>query len=101
MSAPYKVTPVFDDDSLPAGLRRVHSTKAGTWGVIRLLEGRLQLAFPDSGESFVLTPDLPGLVAPQEPHLVEPLEPFRMQVEFHRAPPAIPAARAARAASSA
>ena len=100
MSEPYKVTAVFDEETLPAGLRRVHSTKAGTWGLIRVLEGRLRLAFPDTGEAFQLSPQAPGLVAPEEPHLVEPLEPFRMQVEFHRKRPASPAARGARASAS-
>ncbi|HEX8668048.1 MAG TPA: DUF1971 domain-containing protein [Allosphingosinicella sp.] len=56
MSKAYKVTAVFDEETLPAGLRRVHSTKAGTWGLIRVLEGRLRLAFPDTGEAFQLSP---------------------------------------------
>jgi tellurite resistance-related uncharacterized protein len=93
--APYKVTPEFDEASLPAGLRRVHSTKEGCWGVIRLSEGRLRLSFPETGRETVLSPDAPGLVAPGEPHLVEPLGPFRMRVEFYRSPPASAAARSA------
>jgi tellurite resistance-related uncharacterized protein len=86
--APYKVTPVFDEISLPAGLRRGHATKPGVWGVIRLLEGRLRLVVAESGEESVLTPDHPGLVLPQQSHFVEPLGQMRMQVEFHHAPPA-------------
>ena len=27
----YKSTPVFDQDTVPAGLRRAHSTAAGVW----------------------------------------------------------------------
>jgi tellurite resistance-related uncharacterized protein len=87
-AAPYKVTPEFDQDSLPAGLRRVHSTKEGCWGLIRVSEGRLRLIFPEAGREGVIGPDTPGLVAPGEPHLVEPLGPFRMRVEFYRDPPA-------------
>lgn len=90
MSAPYKSTPVFDAETLPQGLRRVHSTKEGTWGVIRILEGRLRLSFPEKGREEVLTPERPGLVRPAEPHLVEPLGPFKMQVDFHHAPPPMP-----------
>ena len=41
MLAPYKRTPVFDETTLPDGLRREHRTKAGVWGIIRVLEGRL------------------------------------------------------------
>jgi tellurite resistance-related uncharacterized protein len=89
VSAPYKSTPVFDAETLPQGLRRVHSTKEGTWGLIRVLEGQLRLFFPDTGREEVLTPERRGLVCPGEPHLVEPLGPFRMQVDFYRTPPAI------------
>jgi tellurite resistance-related uncharacterized protein len=99
-AVPYKVTPVFDESTLPAGLRRLHSTKEGVWGIVRLLEGRLRLRFPETGRDLVLTPGVPGLVEPGEPHLVEPLSPFRMQVEFYRDRPPIPEARAAPAASS-
>lgn len=86
MADPYSSSPVFDQATLPAALRRDHSTKAGVWGVIRVLEGRLALRFADREE--VLTPERPGLVRPEEPHHVEPLsEVMRMQVEFHDAEP--------------
>ena len=78
--APYRITPVFDQHSLPAGLRREHRTKPGVWGVIRILEGRVRLVRA-TGVS-VLTPEQPGLVEPEEPHWVEPIGPIRMQVEF-------------------
>jgi tellurite resistance-related uncharacterized protein len=97
---PYKVTPVFDESTLPDGLRRVHSTKEGVWGIVRLLEGRLKLLFPETGRDLVLTPDVPGLLEPCEPHLVEPLSPFRMRVEFYRDRPSTPEARAAPASPS-
>ena len=77
---PYRVTPVFDQHSLPAGLRREHRTKPGVWGLIRVLDGRVRLVKP-TGVS-VLTPERPGLVEPEEPHWVEPLGPISMQVEF-------------------
>ena len=83
--APYRSTPVFDESSLPAALRRHHSTKAGVWGVIRVLEGRLRLE-TEAGET-LLTPGSPGLVQPQEIHRVEPLGSMRMQVDFYDAPP--------------
>jgi tellurite resistance-related uncharacterized protein len=92
MEAPYKTTPVFDDSTLPAGLRRVHSTKEGVWGLVRIVEGRLRLSFPDSGRELLLTPDSPGLIEPCEPHFVEPLSPFRMRVEFYRSSPSSPSA---------
>jgi tellurite resistance-related uncharacterized protein len=98
---PYRTTPVFDESTLPAGLRRVHSTKAGVWGLVRMLEGRLRLSFPETGRDLVLRPGEPGLLQPCEPHSVEPLSPFRMQVEFYRSNPSIREARAAPAGPSA
>ena len=97
---PHKVTPVFDESTLPAALRRVHSTKEGVWGLVRLLEGRLRLSFPETGRDLILTPEAPGFLQPCEPHFVEPLSPFRMQVEFYRSNPSTPEAPAAPAAPS-
>ncbi len=84
---PYRKTPVFDEETLPAALRREHRTKAGVWGVIRVLEGRLRLYYAQGDAISLLDPDASGLVAPEQPHWVEPLGPMRMQVEFYdRAP---------------
>jgi tellurite resistance-related uncharacterized protein len=82
-TTPYKSTPVFDEVTLPAGLRREHRTKAGTWGVIRVLEGRLRYRVLDPSSEVILEPGRPGLVLPEQPHLVEPLGSIRMQVEFY------------------
>ena len=87
MTAPYKVTPVFDEYSLPAGLRREHRTKPGVWGIIRVLDGQVRLV--KAAEVLVLTPERPGLVEPEEPHWVEPLGRIRMQVEFFDRKPAL------------
>jgi tellurite resistance-related uncharacterized protein len=85
--APYRTTPVFDETTLPAALRREHRTKPGVWGVIRLTEGRLRLCFADGTVERVLTPSEMGLILPEQTHFVEPLGPMRMQVEFYDAPP--------------
>lgn len=80
---PYRSTPVFDEATLPAGLRREHRTKSGVWGVIRVLEGRLRYQVLDPASEAILDPTRPGLVLPDQPHLVEPLGAMRMQVEFY------------------
>ena len=83
---PYRSSPVFDETTLPAALRREHRTKAGVWGVIRVLEGEVRFVVAGGAEA-ILTPDRPGLVLPDQPHHVEPLGKMRMQVEFYdRAP---------------
>ena len=83
---PYRSTPVFDQHSLPAALRADHRTKAGVWGVIRVLEGELLLNFADGGEER-LSPDRDGRLDPERTHRVTPLGPMRMQVDFYDAPP--------------
>ena len=62
MAKPYRTTPVFDQDSLPAALRQDHSTKAGVWGLIRVLGGRLLLT--SDGGAKELAPGRPGAGPP-------------------------------------
>lgn len=80
---PYKSTPVFDENTLPAGLRREHRTRPGVWGVIRVLDGRVRYRVLDPVSEAILDPDHPGMVLPDQPHFVEPLGAIRMQVEFY------------------
>lgn len=80
---PYKRTPIFDEHSLPKGLRRKHRTKPGVWGVIRVLDGRVRYVVIEPASEVILAPGHPGLVLPDQPHLVEPLGPMRMQIEFY------------------
>ena len=82
-TSPYKRTPVFDENTLPAGLRREHRTKPGVWGIIRVLDGRLRYRVLDLVSEKILDSQNPGLVLPDQPHFVEALGPMRMQVEFY------------------
>ena len=81
----YKQTPMFDQDSLPAGLRREHRTKVGVWALIHVVEGSLRYRILDPPSEQILTAGTPGIVRPEQPHEVEPLGPMRMFVEFHAA----------------
>ena len=84
---PYKVTSVFDQDTLPGGLRRNHSTKGGVWGLVRVLEGSLRLEYADGSAERLLGPGEAGLILPEQKHRVEPLGPMRMRVEFYDSHP--------------
>lgn len=85
--AHYKSTPEFTQDSMPAGLRRSHTTAAGVWGRIVVLEGTLRYRITGAAlpETHVLMPGSPGIVEPQVEHEVEPVGNVRFLVEFHRA----------------
>jgi len=80
----YKKTPVFTQDSIPDGLARDHSTKAGVWALIHVLSGRLRYMVPSTGAEMTLEPGRPGVVEPEVTHRVAPLGPAQFYVEFYR-----------------
>lgn len=84
---PYKHTAIFDETTLPAGLRHEHRTRPGVWGVIRVLDGQLRYTVIDPSSEVILEPGHPGLIRPGEPHFVEPLGTMRMQLEFYERMP--------------
>ena len=84
-AVPYKSTPEFDETTVPAGLRARHTLKDEVWGCIVVSEGRLLYVIETDPEaSFMLRPDIPGIVAPAVPHHVEPRGHVRFHVEFLR-----------------
>lgn len=83
--AHYKSTPEFTETTIPAGLLRAHSTAAGVWGRIKVLEGKLLYReLEPAVEEHELTPDHPGIITPQAKHEVAAIGPVRFCVEFHR-----------------
>jgi len=83
MAEPYRSTPVFDETSLPAALRARHNTKAGVWGMVRVLEGQVKLTYLEPPSEILLDPDTPGQLLPGQPHFVEPLGAMKMRVDFY------------------
>lgn len=88
---PYARTAEFTETTVPAGLLRSHTTKAGAWGLIHVLEGRLAYRITDPRRAAletILSPGgEPGVVEPTVLHEVQPLGLVRFYVEFLRAPP--------------
>lgn len=86
----YKRLSTFTEDTVPAGLLRDHSSKEGTWGLIRVEEGRLLYVITDprhpATESILTVTDQPGVVEPTVLHRVEPQDSVRFHVEFYRLP---------------
>ena len=100
MTEPSRTTPVIDETTLPGALQQEHCTKPGVWGLIRVLEGGLRLHCPDDGSVKLLTPERPGVVAPEQPHHVELIGRMRMRVEFYTAPPPLQSVCGASASAS-
>jgi tellurite resistance-related uncharacterized protein len=94
----YRRTPEFTELTVPEGLLRAHSTKAGAWGLstkagawglIHVLGSRLAYPITDprrTASEVILAPGRdPGGVEPTILHEVEPLGAVRFFVEFLRA----------------
>ncbi|HSG89915.1 MAG TPA: DUF1971 domain-containing protein [Pseudomonadales bacterium] len=82
----YRSTPEFDETSIPAGLLGDHRTKAGTWGRIVVLAGRLHYHIVEPlPEHLLLEPGHDGVVEPTMLHRVEADGPVRFRVDFLRA----------------
>lgn len=84
MPEPYAKSPVFDEQTLPDVLRNDHSTKAGTWGLLRVMTGEVRLIFIDPPSDHNVTPSTPAIIPPQATHFVKTMGPMTMQVEFYR-----------------
>ena len=84
---PYRSTPVFTEETLPAALQKRHNTKAGVWGVIRVIEGELDLTFCDPHSETALRPGTPGILQPEQWHFVTLRGPMKMQIDFYDQPP--------------
>lgn len=84
----YKRTREFSEATVPGTfLTRSHTTKAGVWGQIRVVDGALRYRILEPEvEEHVLTPEQPGVVEPEVPHQVEPVGPVRFFIEFLRTP---------------
>ena len=92
-------TAEFTEETIPDALRASHQTKAGTWGRIVVVEGRLLYRILRSPmEEVRLDHGNPGIIEPQvREHEVRPLGKVRFFVEFYRiGPPPADFARAER-----
>jgi tellurite methyltransferase len=82
----YKKTPLFTETTVPAALQKDHSTKAGVWAKIVILQGRLRYRVESLNLDVELSQQSVGIVVPEVLHRVEPLGEVRFFVEFYRSP---------------
>jgi tellurite resistance-related uncharacterized protein len=95
---PYRSTPVFTNDTLPDALRRAHSTKAGVWGLLKVLKGTILYVTEETGECQMVQAPGTVMILPQQLHSVEPQGDIEMQVDFyHQAPELTPATSSSQA----
>lgn len=82
----YRRTPEFDEETVPAGLQRNHSTKRGVWARIHVLEGKLLYHVDEPiGTTFPVMAGSSAVIVPEIQHKVEMIGMVRFFVEFSRA----------------
>lgn len=82
---PYKKTATFNQETVPAGLLKAHTTKTGTWGKINIIRGKLLYVIEtEPQESIELSPSKYGVVEPEVPHHVQLLGEVEFFVEFYK-----------------
>ncbi len=78
-------TDVWDEQTLPAALRRAHRVASGTWGRLRVQRGRLRfVADTQPPLDVVVGPETPQAIPPDVEHHVDPLGEVGFFVEFLR-----------------
>ena len=79
----------FTADKIPRGLLQDHTTKAGTWGVIRVTTGTLEYTIQEPTRSVheITAESKPGIIEPEVKHHVKALtDDLQFVVEFYRLP---------------
>lgn len=84
--AAYARSPDFTPETLPVKLQTAHTTKAGTWALLHVLEGKVMYELEPPREGHKLVGAGEHVVIEAEVfHHVRFVEPGRCFVEFYRA----------------
>lgn len=88
----YKSMPRWDAQSIPAGFKKKHNTKAGTWAKLTVFKGSLKFYQLDEEGNTLNTlifdvDNEPPFIEPQAWHRIEPMsEDLECQLAFHCLP---------------
>lgn len=88
-SEPYSTTKIFDEVTLPKGLRESHSLANGVWSIVRVLEGRVKCSFVKPVSNLILDPRNPGRIVPHRPYFLEVIGAVRLEMEFYNENPSL------------
>ncbi|NQZ59133.1 MAG: DUF1971 domain-containing protein [Lentisphaeraceae bacterium] len=80
----YKKTPLFDQDSIPAGLRKKHNTAEGVWGRLVVVFGSVQFIDFETKEVIVASPIRSVAIKPQRWHYLNVTGPVELYGEFYK-----------------
>ncbi len=82
----YKETPVWTAETMPKGLLKAHSTMAGVFVRVSVIEGSMIFVYELSGSKVPLTAGETAVARPKALHHVEPLSGLKFKLQFYRDP---------------
>jgi ferredoxin len=81
----YREGPSWDAGAIPAGLLASHRLRAGVWGELVVLEGRVRLRYlAPLDRELVLEAGAVAAIPPELPHELELLGDVRLRLDFYR-----------------
>ena len=80
---PYKRTQLFTHETIPQGLLKNHRTGENVWGVIQVMEGRLEYTIR-ADEKHILANAKNGVIEPGVIHHVRPINQVTFFIEFYK-----------------
>lgn len=82
----YKQTPEFNQNTVPKGFLRDHTTAAKTWARIVVTSGKLKYEITEPGHEaqHILTPEISGIIVAKQAHHVSVIADVLFYVEFYR-----------------
>ena len=79
----YRSTPLFTEQTIPAGLLDEHRTRAGVWGRIEVESGSLEYVCLEPATTRErLGPGDRATIVPEAAHRIAPIGPVRFRVTF-------------------
>jgi tellurite resistance-related uncharacterized protein len=82
-----RVTPDYDEHTVPAGLLAAHRVADGVWGRLVVRDGSIVIVFEDDPEwRYSIAAGSSQVLPPGARHHVEIVGPVQFAVEFHRVP---------------
>ncbi len=80
---PFQQTPVFTEETIPAGIQKDHRTGAGVWARVSVEAGQLNYRAEALNVDMILSPEQDGIIVPNVFHSVQPMGNVRFQVTFY------------------
>lgn len=82
----YKKTPLFTQETVPKGLLADHNTKAGVWGKLHVLKGKLGYVITQPGQEFetIIKAGETITIIPEQKHCVSLSGEVEFFVEFYK-----------------